>query len=101
MTEAAGSDDAIEERSVSIVSIIGATIEGPRTCRYDGVGYPVNSLNVAPRLLETEVSGTSSEDVSAGVKPVRNGVNCGANSDVANHRDTCSVEEANCAGGCP
>ena len=63
MTEAAGSDDAIEEGSVSVVLIIGATMEGPRTCRYCRVGCPVNSLNVAPRLLETEVSGTSSEDV--------------------------------------
>ena len=31
MTEAAGSDDATEEGNVSIVLVIGATIEGPRT----------------------------------------------------------------------
>ena len=80
-----GSDDATEEGSVSVVPVIGATVEGPRTCRYGGVGIPVNSLNEAPRLLDTEVSGTSSEDVSAGVKPVRNGVNYGAGTDVANH----------------
>ena len=80
-----GSDDATKEGSVSVVPIIGATVEGPRTCRYGGVGIPVNSLNEAPRLLDTVVSGTSSEDVLAGVKPVQNGVNCGAGTDVANH----------------
>ena len=63
MTGAAGSDNATEEGSVSVVPVIGATIEGPRTCKYGGVGYPINSLKVAPRLLETEVSGTSSDDV--------------------------------------
>ena len=63
MTVAGGSDDAIEEGSVSVVSVIGATIEGPGTCKYGRVGCPVNSLKVAPRLLETEVSSTSSEDI--------------------------------------
>ena len=63
MTDAGGSDDAIDEGSVSVVPVIGATMEGPGTCKYGRVGYLVNSLNVAPRLLETEVSGTSSEDV--------------------------------------
>ena len=63
MTIAAGSDDATEERSVSIVLVIGATVEGPRTCKYGGVGCPVYSLKVAPRLLETEISSTSSEEV--------------------------------------
>ena len=63
ITVAACSDDAIEEGSVSVVPVIGATIEGPRTCKYGGVGYPINSLKVAPRLLETKVSGTSSEEV--------------------------------------
>ena len=63
MTEAAGSDDATEEGNVSIVLVIGATIEGPGTCRYGGVGYPVNSLKEAPRLLDTVVSGTSSKEV--------------------------------------
>ena len=63
MTGIAGSDDATEEGSISVVSVIGATIEGPRTYKYDGVGCPVNSLKVAPRLLETKVSSTSSEEV--------------------------------------
>ena len=65
-----GSDDATEKRSVSVVLVTGATIEGPRTCRYGGVGIPVNSLKEAPRLLDTVVSGTSSEGVPSGVKPV-------------------------------
>ena len=63
MTVAGGSDNATEEGGVSIVPVKGATVERPRTCRYGGVGCPVNSLNVAPRLLEIEVSGTSSEEV--------------------------------------
>ena len=63
ITEAGGSDDATEEGSVSIVPVIGATMEGPGTCRSGGVGCPVNSLNVAPRLLETRVSVTSIDEV--------------------------------------
>ena len=63
MTKAASSDDATEEESISVVPVIGAMIEGPRTCKYGGVGYPINSLKDAPRLLDTVVSGTSSEEV--------------------------------------
>ena len=63
MTEAAGSDDATEEGSIFVVPVIGAIVEGPRTCRYGGVGCPVNSLKEAPRLLDTIVSSTSSEEV--------------------------------------
>ena len=63
MTGAAGSNDATEEGSIYVVPVIGATIEGPRTCKYGGVGCPINSLKVAPRLLEAKVSGTSSEEV--------------------------------------
>ena len=63
MTEAAGSDDATDEGSVSVVLVIGATIEGPGTCKYGGVGCPVNSLKDAPRLLNTVVSGISYEEV--------------------------------------
>jgi hypothetical protein len=65
-----GSDDATKEGSASVVAVIGAAIDGPSTCGYGGVGCPVSSLNEAPRLLETEVSGTSSDDVLVGVKPV-------------------------------
>ena len=56
MTDAGGSNDATEEGSISVVPVIGATVEGPRACSSGGVGCPVNSLNVAPRLLETRVS---------------------------------------------
>ena len=63
MTIAGGSDDAIDDGSVSVVPVIGATVEGPGTCRSSGVGCPINSLKVAPRLLETGVSGTSNEEV--------------------------------------
>ena len=70
MTGATGSDDATEEGSVSVIAVIGVVVERPKTCRYGGVGCPVNSLKEAPRLLETEVSGSSSDDVYAGVKPI-------------------------------
>ena len=63
ITEAGDSDDAVEEGSISVVPVIGATIEGHGTCKYSRVGCPINSLKVAPRLLETKVSGTSSEEV--------------------------------------
>ena len=63
MTVAGGSNDATEEESISIVPVIGATVEGPGTCRYGGVGCPINSLKEAPRLLDTVVFGTSSEEV--------------------------------------
>ena len=49
---------------------MGATVEGPRAYICGGVGIPVNSLKDAPRLLETDVSGTNIEDDGSGVKPV-------------------------------
>ena len=70
MTVAGDCDEATKEGSVSVVLVIGATVEGPGTCRYGRVGYPVNSLKEAPRLLDTVVSSTSSEGISSGVKPV-------------------------------
>ena len=63
MTEAAGSDDATEEESVSVVPVTGAMVVGTGTYRSGGVGCPVNSLKEAPRLLDTVVSSTSSEKV--------------------------------------
>ena len=85
ITVVACSDDATKEGSVSIMPVTGAMVVGTGICRSGGVGCPVNSLKEAPRLLDTVVSGTSSDDVSVGVKPVRNGVNCRAGTDVANH----------------
>jgi hypothetical protein len=64
------SEDATEEGSLCVVTAMGATVEGPRAYKCGGVGCPVNSLKEAPRLLETEVSGSSSDDVCASVNPV-------------------------------
>ena len=63
MTVAGGSDDATEEGSISVVPVIGANVVGHVTCRYGGVGCPINSLKVASRLLETIVFGTSIKEV--------------------------------------
>ena len=38
ITEAGGFDDATDEGSVSVVLVIGATVEGLGTCRYGRVG---------------------------------------------------------------
>ena len=59
MTVAGGSDDG----SFSLVPVTGATVEGPGTRSSGGVGYPVNSLKVARRLLETRVSITSIDEL--------------------------------------
>ena len=83
-----GSEDATEEGSLCVVTVTGAAIEGPGAYKCGGVGCPINSLKEAPRLLETKVSGSSSDDVYASVKPVCNGVNCGATTGEDNHWDT-------------
>ena len=70
ITIAGGSDDATEEGSVSVVPITRAIVVGTWASRSGGVGCPVNSLNEAPRLLDTIVSGASSKDVLVGVKPI-------------------------------
>ena len=58
-----GSEDATKEGSLYVVTVMGAAVEGPRAYKCGGAGYPINSLKEAPRLLETEVSGSNSEDV--------------------------------------
>ena len=63
MTVAGGSDDATNDGSVSVVLVTGATIVGTGTHKSSGVGCPVSSLKVAPRLLETRVSATSTEEL--------------------------------------
>ena len=63
MTGAAGSNDATEKGSVSIVPVTGATMVGIGTHNSGDVGCPVSSLNVVPRLLETGVSVTSTEEL--------------------------------------
>ena len=65
-----GSDDATELGSLCVITAMGAVVEGPAACICGGVGIPINSLKVAPRLLEIDVSGTNSEADWSGVKPV-------------------------------
>ena len=59
ITEAGGSDDATDEGSIFVVPMTRATVVGTGSCSSSGVGYPINSLKVAPRLVETRVSVTS------------------------------------------
>ena len=56
MTIAADSNDATKEGSVSVVPVTRAMVVGTGASRSGGVECPVNSLNEAPRLLETGVS---------------------------------------------
>ena len=62
ITIAGGSDDATDDGSVSIVPATRATMEGT-TLNSGGVGCPVSSLKVAPRLLKIGVSVTSTEEL--------------------------------------
>ena len=61
ITIAGGSDDATDDESISVVPVTGATMVGIGTRNSGGVGCPVSSLKVAPRLLETGVSVTSTK----------------------------------------
>ena len=71
-----------------------------------GFSKQCNSL---PDVIDADIvsaflSGTTSKSLIHKlncVKPVCNGVNCGATTSEANHWDTCSVGEAYYAGGCP
>ena len=63
ITEAGGSNDATDDGSFSVVLVTGATVEDTGTRNSSGVGCPVNSLKVAPRLLETGVSVTSTKEL--------------------------------------
>ena len=58
-----GLDDAIDNRSISVVMVTGATVVGIGTHNSRGVGCPVSSLKVALRLLDTGVSVTSTEEL--------------------------------------
>ena len=69
-------DEAIEEGIISIVPMTGAAMVGARTQNSGGVGYPVSSLKVAPKLLETGMSITSTDVDGVGVKPVTIGAKC-------------------------
>ena len=61
ITVGASSDDATDDGSVSVVTVTRAMVVGIGTHNSGGVGCPVNSLKVSPRLLETRVSVTSTE----------------------------------------
>jgi hypothetical protein len=56
-----GSVEATEDGIVSVVRVIGAAMVGAEARNSGGVGYPVSSLKVAPKLWETGVSVTSTE----------------------------------------
>ena len=63
MTVEGGSDDATDDGSISVVLVTRAMVEGLGTRSSGGVGYHVNSLKVAPRLLEIGVSITSIDEL--------------------------------------
>ena len=63
VTVGAGSDDATDDVRVSVVPVTGATVVGIGTRNFGGVGYPISSLKVAPRLLDTGVSATSTKEL--------------------------------------
>ena len=63
ITIGGGSDDAIDDGSISVVLVTGATVEETETRNSSGVGCPVSSLKVAPRLLETRMLVTSTEEL--------------------------------------
>ena len=58
-----GLDDATDDGIISIVSVTRTTVVVTGTRNSGGVGYPISSLKVAPRLLETGVSITSTEEL--------------------------------------
>jgi len=62
-TKVTSSDDATDDGIVLVVPVIGATMVGIGTRNSGSVGYPISSLKVAPRLLETGVSVTSTEEL--------------------------------------
>ena len=61
VTVRGGSDEATEDGIISVVPVMGAAVVGARALNSGGVGYPMSSLKVAPRLLETGVSITSTD----------------------------------------
>ena len=63
ITIGGGSDDATDDGSILVVPITGATVVGIGTWNSRGVGCPISSLKVAPRLLDTGVSVTSIEEL--------------------------------------
>ena len=56
-------DDATDDGIISVVPVTKATMVGIVTRISGGVGYPISSLKVALRLLETRVSVTNTEEL--------------------------------------
>ena len=54
-------DEATKDMIVSVVPMTEVAVVGARTQNSGGVGCLVRSLKVAPRLLETRVSVTSTD----------------------------------------
>jgi hypothetical protein len=61
VTIGGGSDEAIEDEIISVVPVTRAAVVGARTRDSEGVGCPMSSLKVAPKLRETGVSVTDSD----------------------------------------
>ena len=56
-------NDATDDGIVSVVPVTGAVVVGIGTQSSRGVGCPISSLKVAPRLLKTGVFVTNAEEV--------------------------------------
>jgi hypothetical protein len=61
MASRGGSIKATEDGIVSIVPVTRAAVVGAKARNSRGVGYPISSLKVAPKLRETGVFVTSTE----------------------------------------
>ena len=61
MTVRGGLDEATEDRIISVVPVIGAAVVGVGTRNLGGVGCPMSSLKVVPKLLEIGMSVTSTD----------------------------------------
>ena len=61
LTIRGGLDEATEDGIFLVVPMTGAAMVGAGTQNSGGVGCPVSSLKVAPKLLETGVSVTSTD----------------------------------------
>ena len=56
-----GLDEATQDRTISVVPVIRAAVVGVGTRNLGAIGYPMSSLKVAPKLLETGMSITSTD----------------------------------------
>ena len=56
VTVRGSSDEATEDGIISVVPMTRVAMVGVGTQNSGGVGYPVSSLKVAPKLLETGMS---------------------------------------------